>query len=314
VYLVRDFLQLSSSPTDNMDLWIIPLFVSMIAMNIIQTTGFCDSSIDYGGCACYMDGVDIFLTCTTFPVDLNGLLEDEAVFTTSIGVVGEELPDLLTYDVSKWTKLTEIYDNNRKFKCTGGMCILSDHTFSTKLQPTQQLDLIKSTPNKSNQPNESADTVNTMSTNPQPSWNYTTKVNPPLIMTTTQSKKVTTTTNPYPSSMTSIKIIRGIPLSTPSTSRTSRTNIKTISSIPPTSIFKVKDNNTTTPPQSTLITDGFNESMLSQTRQPYKIPFYIILLLLICMVFSNIILFRKFMKKRYHYAFPQESIELNDFV
>jgi hypothetical protein len=350
-----------------MDLWKIPLLIGMISMNIIQTAGFCDSSMNYGGCTCYMDGVDIFLTCTTSPIRLNGLLEDEAAFTTSIGVVGEELPDLLTYDISKWSKLIEIYDNNRRFKCAVGMCVLSDHTFPTKLPPTQQLDLIKTTPSQSNGASDSVNmsittltsTNNGPMSNPPPPKDYTTMVSPPLVLTTTNPHPswnatriplvLTTTTNPHPSwngtrihpSMVSIKIKRSTlrslpPLSTQTRPRTSTnrpnmftTNNKTINITASRDTFNDKNPNNVTPTQTTLLTDGFNESTPTKTHQSYslkpssvgakstityKTAFFFMLIVVICLIFSNIILFRIFLKKRHHYSFPQESIELNDFI
>jgi hypothetical protein len=325
-----------------------------------------------------MDGIDIFLTCNTFPVD--GILEDEAPFTTSIGVVGEQLPDRLSYNISKWPKLLEIYNNERRFKCTAGMC--SGQSFPAS---THQLDLIKTTPRHLNADNTGSDNINrpimtSTSTNiidPHPSRADTTMVTPPLAPTNSKEtiyvKRSTKTILTHPTLSTSSRSSSIIPsltltptqltsissskmefLSLPTMPRSNTspsTNMKTIA---PTS--DPSRLNTTIPLQSPLSTSVFNEpntntissrlnvtssshtrtimstsvfnisisnktlssyeldSVTAKCSIDYKISFFVVLSILICSVFSNIIMFRKLLKKTSHHPFPAESIELDDFV
>jgi hypothetical protein len=281
--------------TSNMENWGFRICLILILMaRTIQTEEFCDIPGIYG-CTCTLIANENYLTCERFPQAI--MENDNTMMTTSIGVVGEELPVFFPYNDGIWSVLYEVYDNYRKFRCSSGICIASGQTLPS-ITSTQQLDAITPTPKLDNVYNTMSEPIYYESAQPPPPT-------PPPTSKNTLSSIFMTTNFPKIENKPSIFMTTNFPkiknrLSTIFLS----TNILDLSA-------KLSTNPSTTSFQTTP-TLSFNPIINKRKcEMSYKIEFFTFLGVSICLIFTIIIIIFKFKRRTGRYEPPIELVEFN---
>jgi hypothetical protein len=278
--------------------------ILILMVGSIQTQEICDIPGIYG-CTCALVANENYLTCERFPQAL--MENDNTMMTTSIGVVGEELPNFFPYNNEIWSVLYEVYDNYRKFRCSSGICIASGQTLPS-ITSTQQLDAITSTPKLDNVYNTMTEPIYYESTQPPPPTPPTTSKNT-LSSKNTLTSIFTSTNFPKIKNTPSTIFFSSILLSTKMSTKPLTTDFLTTQLPGDFQTTKMVTNHSTKMYKTTL---SFNP-IKGKCEMTYKIEFFIFLGVSICLIFTIIIILLLFKFKRGGSRFYEPPIELVDF-